>query len=159
MTLTTISVLSGWLGQLVSLVVPKWLAGSESEALLPEDVGPQIERLRAAEDELLSSVSDPKTAASYVDRLVYDGFRYVREGVRKSQLGEVIAKRARKLPPIPPNVTQVVLRMAELRAEANSLTARRGLEVLLTAWLPVHLVSSALAIVVLLGHMVTVVAW
>ncbi len=153
--------LVGLLGQLASLFLPRILARSEDEALLPEDVGPRISQLLSTNSELLAGIDEkarPKIQRQ-VDRLVEGGLSYVLRGLGAKALGAALAKRAKKMPALPESEHALALRIAENVAQVRLLGARRALELLLTGWVPLHLVTSAMAVMLLIGHLMTVLLW
>lgn len=161
LTLITASVVVGLLGQLASVVIPKLLAHAESEALLPEDVGPKVAKLLDAAEEFLADLDDKRKARvrEQAERLTLGGWHYVSRGVSPKELVGFIEQRAKRLPALAEADHALAVRIAANLAEARMHAVRRGLEILLTGWVPLHLVTSAMAMMLLLGHLMTVVLW
>ena len=161
LALITLSVVVGMAGQLVSVLIPRVLAHTESEALLPEDVGPKVTKLLDAADEFLAGLDDKRKARlrAVAERLTRGGWHYVRRGVSPKDLVQVIEQRAKRLPALPEADHALAVRIAANLAEARMHAVRRGLEIALTGWVPLHLVTSAMAMMLLLGHLMTVVLW
>lgn len=157
----TLSIVVGLTGQIATVLVPRVLARSESEALLPEDVGPKVTKLLHAATEFLAGVEEKRAAVinKHAERLTMSGWYYVIRGIAPKNLVSVISKRAKKLPALSEADHALAVRIAVNFAEVRMHGVRRGLEILLTAWVPMHLVTSAIAFMLLLGHMMTVVLW
>jgi len=157
----TLSIVVGLAGQVVTVFIPRVLARSESEALLPEDVGPKVAKLLHAAEEFLAGVDDKRAAVirKHADRLVKGGWHYVRRGIAPKNLSAAIEQRAKKLPPLREADHALAVRVATHIAESRMHAVRRGLEIVLTAWVPMHLVTSCIALMLLFGHMMTVVLW
>jgi CRP-like cAMP-binding protein/Fe-S-cluster-containing hydrogenase component 2 len=161
LALITLSVAVGLVGQLASVLLPKILARTESEALLPEDVGPKVAKLLDAADEFLADLDEKRRVRvrGQAERLTRGGWHYVRRGLDPKALVEVLEQRAKRLPALSENDHAIAVRVAANLAEARMHAVRRGLEILLTGWVPLHLVTSAMAMMLLLGHLMTVVLW
>lgn len=161
LALLTISSVVGLGGQLASAIIPRLLARSESEALLPEDVGPKVRELVDAIDEYLEAVDERsrEKVRNHAEKMVQGGLSYVLKGVGPGDLDKVLQARAKRLKALPETELAVALRVAHNIATARIHSARRGFEILLTSWVPVHLVSSALAFMLLFGHLLTVFLW
>ncbi len=157
----TFSVAVGLAGQIATVLVPRILASSESEALLPEDVGPKVDKLLHAATEFLAGFEEKRAAVinKNAERLTMGGWYYVARGISPKNLSAAISKRAKKLPALNEADHALAIRIATNLAEVRMHGVRRGLEILLTAWVPLHLVTSAIAFMLLLGHMMTVVLW
>ena len=95
----------------------------------------------------------------HAERLVQGGLSYVLRGVSPSDLEKLLEARAKKLKALPQAEHAVAIRVAHNIATARIYAARRGFEILLTSWVPVHLVASALAFMLLFGHLLTVLLW
>lgn len=151
----------GFGGQLASLLIPRLLARTEDEALLPEDVGPRVDALLSTNEELLAGLEDKakQRVLRQAERLVEGGLSYLRRGTSPQELPKTLEKRAKKLPPLAEGEHALSLRLAENLARVRLLKVRGGFEVLLTSWQPVHLVASAMAMMLLLGHLMTVLLW
>jgi CRP-like cAMP-binding protein/Fe-S-cluster-containing hydrogenase component 2 len=161
LAMTLLAILVGIGGQIGSAIIPRLLAASEDEALLPEDVGPKIKELQRASDELLSG-ADERTRAkvsSRAARLVEGGLSYVLRRVGTKALPGVLEQRARRLPALPETEHALALRIAENMAHSRILAVRQTSEVLLNAWLPLHLIASVIAVVLLAGHVLTAALW
>jgi len=154
-------VLVGLAGQVAVVLIPRVLARSESEALLPEDVGPKVSKLTAAAEEFFAGLEDKRAQRirAHADRLVRSGWHYVSRGIDPKHLPDAMERRAKKLPALNEADHAIAVRVASNLAEANMHAVRRGLEILLTAWVPLHLVTSAMALILLFGHIVTVLLW
>lgn len=161
LTLFTLSVIVGLAGQVAVVLIPRILARSESEALLPEDVGPKVSKLLAAAEEFVRGLDDKRAALvrGHAERLARSGWHYVSRGIDPKGLPEAVEKRAKKLPALKEADHAIAVRIACNLAEARMHAVRRGLEILLTAWVPMHLVTSAMAIILLFGHLMTVLLW
>lgn len=157
----SLSIAVGLVGQVVTVILPRVLARSESEALLPEDVGPKVSKLLFAAEEFLAGLDDKRAAVirAHADRLVRGGWHYVRRGIAPKNLGAAIEQRAKKLPALKEADHALAVRVATHLAEARMHAVRRGLEIILTAWVPLHLVTSCIALMLLFGHLMTVVLW
>lgn len=161
LSMLALSTVVGLGGQIASAIIPRFLAATEDEALLPEDVGPKIRQLSEANVELLEGIGKKKRRKieSHAARLAQSGFTYLRRRVGPKSLLQDLQKRARKLPPLSEGDHALALRIAENVAHSRILSTRQTFEILLTAWLPMHLVASAMAMTLLLGHLMTVVLW
>lgn len=161
LSMVALSTIVGIGGQIASAFIPRFLAATEDEALLPEDVGPKIQEMSEANAELLEGLDDRKRKKieAQVGRLTQSGFTYLRRRVGPKSLVEDLEKRARKLPPLSEVDHALALRISQNIAHSRILSSRQTFEVLLTAWLPMHLVASAAAMTLLLGHLMTVVLW
>jgi CRP-like cAMP-binding protein/Fe-S-cluster-containing hydrogenase component 2 len=148
-------------GQLASLLIPRLLARTEDEALLPEDVGPRIEALLHSNEEFLAGLEAKvkERVARQASRLVEGGTTYLRRGTSPQQLPKELEKRAKKFSPLSESEHALSLRIAENLARARLLRVRTAFEIILTSWQPIHLVSSAMAIMLLMGHLMTVLLW
>lgn len=161
LTLLTISSLVAIGGQLASVFIPAILARSEDEALLPEDVGPKVRELAAASEEFLEGLDERtrKKVEQHAQRMTQGGFAYVLKGTSPKDLDGLLETRAKKLRALPDKEHAVAIRVAHNLAVARMHSVRRGLEILLTSWVPLHLVASALALMLLFGHILTVFLW
>lgn len=161
LALVTIAVFVGLGGQLASALLPRLLARSEDEAMLPEDVGERVRTLTRSNEEFLATLDERARARveGHAHRLAESGLSYVRRGISPKALPKALEARAKKLPALTEGEHAVALRVAENLAQIRMHGARRGLEVVLTGWLPVHLVASAMALMLLLGHLLTVFLW
>ncbi len=161
LSMITLSMIVGIGGQLASAWIPRFLAATEDEALLPEDVGPRIRELLDANAELLAGVDEKRgrKIEQHAAQLVQGGLSYLRRGIGPKQLGATLEARARKLPALTETDHALALRIGENIALSRILASRQTFELLLTSWLPMHLVSSAIAVTLLLGHLMTVVLW
>lgn len=161
LTLLTISSLVAIGGQLASVFIPAILARSEDEALLPEDVGPKVRELSAASDEFLATLDERvrDKVKSHAHRMTQGGFSYVLRGTSPKDLVPLLEARAKKMRALPDKEHAIALRVAQNVATARMHQVRRGLEILLTSWVPLHLVSSALALMLMFGHILTVFLW
>lgn len=161
LALITISITVGIVGQLAAILVPRILARSEAEAMLPEDVGPRVRKLMDAADEFVADMPAERGGMlrSHAERLAQSGAHYLTRGVSPKELPDVIEKRAKKLPALKDADHAIAVRIACHLAEARMHAVRRALEILLTAWVPLHLVTSVMAMMLLLGHIITVLLW
>lgn len=161
LTLLTISSVVAIGGQIASVFIPAILARSEDESLLPEDVGPKVRELLAASEQYLEGIEERhrEKVRKHAERLTSGGFSYVLRGTSPTALTALLEARAKKLRALPDNQHAVAIRVAQNLATARMHSVRRGLEILLTSWVPVHLVSAALAMMLLFGHVLTVFLW
>ena len=161
LTMIALATLLGVGGQIASAAIPRLLAATEDEAMLPEDVLPKIRDLLDANAELLDGLEERQRSAveQQAKRLVQSGYSYVQRGIGPKRLTEALEKRAKKLPALPESEHALSLRIAENLAHSRILSVRQRFEMLLTSWLPLHLVTSAIAATLLVGHLMTVVLW
>lgn len=159
-TLLLISLL-GVLGQLTNAALPRLLARSQEEALLPEDVGPRVEALEQENEELLASVEQAQRARlqDRAGRLAIGGWRCLLEGIGPSRLLVLAEERAKRLPPVGEREHAVSVRIARNLMVVRLHRAQGLVESLLISWVPVHLVGAAAASLLLLGHVLTVLLW
>lgn len=148
-------------GQIAAEIIPRLLARTEDEALLPEDVARRVSALLDANEEFLTVLDRGARdrVAAQADRLAQSGLTYVRIGASPKQFAALFESRSKKLPPLAENEHALSIRIAENIAIARLHTVRRTLEILMTSWLPIHLVASAVAMTLLVGHLMTVVLW
>lgn len=161
LSMITLTCVVGAAGQVVNAMIPRLLARTEDEAILPEDIGPRMETLQVENDELLGGLepTSRKRVDAQVARLSRSVLAAFREGMSPSRFPAFLELRSKKLPMIPESEHAVAVRVA-----ANLMTYRmhrwqRALEVLMTSWVPVHLVASCIALLLLVGHVMTVALW
>jgi CRP-like cAMP-binding protein len=161
LAMITLAMIVGIGGQFASAWIPRLLAGSEDEALLPEDVGPRISALRAANEELLTGLDDARRQRleRHASKLAQDGLTYLRKQIGPKNLVKALEVRAKKLIALADADHALAIRLAENVAHSRILAARRVFELLLTSWMPIHLVASVMALTLLFGHLMTVVFW
>lgn len=157
----TLSVFAGIGGGIASAIVPRILSKGEDEALLPEDVAPRTRELLASNTDYLASLNElsKKRVMAQVDRLRELGWSLLFRGVSTKELPALLEKRAKKLPRLLDSEHAVAMRVAENMSIASLFGARRALEILLISWLPLHLVATAMTMMLLCGHLMTVLLW
>jgi Fe-S-cluster-containing dehydrogenase component len=159
-TILLVSLL-GVAGSVANAVIPRIIARSQEESLLPEDIGPRVELLERENTELLYSVDELSRARvqKQVDKLVVGGWQCLIQGLGPSRLAELAEKRAQKLPAIAEREHAVSVRVAQNIMTARLYRAQNAVETLLLSWLPVHLVGAAAAGLLLVGHVITSLLW
>jgi CRP-like cAMP-binding protein len=159
-TVTVVCVI-GALGQIANALLPRLISRTEDESLLPEDVVPQLKRLVETNRELLDAL-EPRARRRVerrVSRLARGVWTSFARGHSPSRIARLVEERAAKLPALEASEQAVAVRVAENELVAALARIGRGLEILMTSWVPVHLVSSCAAFLLLLGHVVTVLLW
>ncbi len=148
-------------GQLANGIIPRLLARTEDEALLPEDIAPRIRGLEEANVELLASLDDGERARveARVARLSRGVWRCFIRGHSPKQISAHVAKMNSMMSAMAEDEAAFAVRVAEDTMVRRLLLIRRALEILMTSWVPVHLVASCLAVLLTVGHILTVLLW
>ena len=157
----TLVCLLGGLGQIANFIIPRLLVRTEDAATLPEDVAPEMKRLYAANQELLDPF-DPKTQKQIrkiVSKVSGSGFTAFTKGYSPKKLEVIIYERSQNLPNLDEAVRATALRIAQNQYKYNLWRVRKSFETLMSAWVPMHLVTSCLAFLFLIGHVLTVALW
>lgn len=159
--MVTLACVMGALGQIANAIIPRLLARTEDEAQLPEDVTPKLAAMRRENTELVAALeAGPRNMVEdQVERLARGVFAAFRSGYSPKQLAELVAKRAKNLPKLPESEHAVALRVAENVMTIQLHRIRRVLELVMLSWVPIHLVASCVSLVLLAGHLLTVLLW
>ena len=81
------------------------------------------------------------------------------KGYSPSKLEVIIYERSQNLPNLDESVRATALRIAQNEYKYKLWRIRKFFETLMGAWGPMHLVTSCLAFLFLIGHVLTVALW
>ena len=157
----TLVCILGVVGQIVNFVVPKLLVRTEDAATLPEDVNPEMEKLAIANQELMEAFDSRgrKEIKKIVNTLIESGLVAFLKGYSPSKIDVLIYERSRNLPNLSESHLSTALRVAQNTYKYRLWRVRTFFETIMSAWVPMHLVTSCLAFLFLIGHILTVALW
>ena len=157
----TLVCILGVVGQVVNFVVPKLLVRTEDAATLPEDVNPEMEKLALANKELMDAFDSQgkKEIKRTVNSLIESGFVAFIKGYSPAKIDVLIYERSRNLPNLSESHFATALRVAQNTYKYRLWKVRTFFETIMSAWVPMHLVTSCLAFLFLIGHILTVALW
>jgi hypothetical protein len=157
----TLVCLLGLLGQIANFVIPRLLVRTEDAATLPEDVVPEMKRLHLTNKELLDpfDLKTQKQIRKIVSKISGSGFAAFIKGISPKKLEVIIYERSRNLPNLDEALRATALRIAQNDYKYRLWRVRRIFETLMSSWGPMHLVTSCLAFLFLIGHVLTVALW
>ena len=148
-------------GQITNAIIPRLLARTEDESLLPEDVAPKMRLLMATNAELMTTLDGraARRVRRHIDRLSRGVWRCFARGYGPKRISKLLERRSRNLPALEDSEHAIAMRVAENVLIFKLWRIRGALETFMTSWVPVHLVASCIAILLLLGHLMTVLLW
>jgi hypothetical protein len=159
-TVTFVCVL-GAFGQIANAIIPRLLVRTEEAATLPEDITPEMKRLKQTNKELLEpyDAKGKKQILRVVAKLSGSGIAAFARGLSPTKLEVIIYERSRNLPNLDETLFATALRIAQNQYTYRLWRVRHGMETLLSSWVPMHLVSSCIAFLLLFAHVLTVALW
>ena len=151
----------GVAGQVINFVIPRLLVRTEDAATLPEDVNPEMEKLTTANAELIDAFDDKekKEINRIVKTLIGSGMSAFLKGYSPSKIDVLIYERSRNLPNVEESHRATALRVAQNTYKYRLWKVRTLFDTIMSAWVPMHLVTSCLAFLFLIGHILTVALW
>jgi CRP-like cAMP-binding protein len=161
LAMVTITCVVGALGQIANAILPRLIARTEDEAVLPEDAVPQMRALRLESEELLATLEGEarRRVEANVQRLARGVFSAFKQGQSPKRFPAFLEARARKLPALGEAEHAVAIRVASNLMTWRMHRIQRALEVIMIGWVPIHLVASCVALLLMVGHIMTVALW
>jgi CRP-like cAMP-binding protein len=156
-----LSVVLGLTGSLVSSWLPRLITRVQDEAILPEDVAPRVAALEQENDDLLGALDAASRGrvSRLAQRITPSASAALRHGLSPQRAVAYLEARAKNLPVIAEHEHAIALRVAGNLHELRVRRAQELMELVLRGWGPLHLVTSCVALLLLVGHVMTVALW
>jgi hypothetical protein len=159
-------ILTGIVGKLISVYVPKRLTRIEDEALLVEDVVERQKAIRTEIEQLLDGCSDQLTGLvnDVIPRAIKSPAWYGKQRMKRSEVIESVYKAIDgeglvAKGTVPADKKDWLRRMVTCLVEDEVLDRMLTYHYVLRAWVPVHVALTTLCFPWLIFHMVSVFAF
>jgi hypothetical protein len=150
---------TGFLGKIISVVVPKRLTRIEDEALLAEDVTEKQVAMRKEIEELLQANPEPAFVAyanTVVPKAIKDPQHYGKRRMRRHDVIDEVWERTNGATAIPADKHDTARRIVTCLVEERFLEQMQGYHWILRSWVPIHVALTTLCFPWLIVHIITV---
>jgi hypothetical protein len=150
---------TGFLGKIISVVVPRRLTRIEDEALLAEDVTEKQVAMRKEIEELLQANPEPAFVA-YANvaapKAIKNPQNYGKRRMRRHDVIDEVWEKTNGSTAVPADKHDTARRIVTCLVEERFLEQMQGYHWLLRSWVPIHVALTTLCFPWLIVHVVTV---